>query len=429
FEAKYGGGYPIAGEYTGLLNNGGEEIVLRDAAGVEIHDFDYKDGWYDITDGGGFSLAVADESSADVNDWDLKEGWRPSSQIYGTPGDEEDLSIPALGSIVVNEVLAHSHITLPDWVEFYNTTAAPIDISGWFLSDSENSDPNMKKYEIAAGTVINPYDYIVFNQQDHFGDTNNIGCNIAFGLSEGGETVYLRSGDGGVITGYIEQEDFGASETNVAFGRYEKSTGTFNFVAMSYNTPDSANAYPKVGPIVINEIMYNPASDISEEEYVELHNITSSPVTLQTYDNIYSIYVPWLLEKGIDYTFPLGTTIPANGYLIVANDPAIFTSTYGSMPAGVSVLGPYDGKLNNGGEKLDLMMAGDKEPTDDRYYIRVDRLNYSDGDHPENFDGMTDPWPTSPDGDGDSLSRIYEDAYGNDPNNWQGQAETPGSAN
>ena len=125
----------------------------------------------------------------------------------------------------------------------------------------------------------------------------------------------------------------------------------------------------------------------------------------------------------------MNTTIPANGYLIVAKDIATFNTTYGSMPSGVAVLGPYDGKLNNGGEKVDLMMAGDKEPGEDRYYIRVDRLSYSDGSHPEDFDGVTDPWPTSPDGGGDSLSRIYEDAYGNDPNNWLGQNETPGTAN
>jgi hypothetical protein len=59
----------------------------------------------------------------------------------------------------------------------------------------------------------------------------------------------------------------------------------------------------------------------------------------------------------------------------------------------------------------------------------VDRLSYSDGSHPENFDGITDPWPTSPDGGGHSLSRIDEDAYGNDPDNWQGKIKTPGSAN
>ena len=104
----------------------------------------------------------------------------------------------------------------------------------------------------------------MFTQDDHFsndiGGGADPGCHTAFALSENGETVYLRSPAG---TGYIQQEDFDASLPDVAFGRHEKSTGTFNFVAMSVNTPGASyegapNAYPKVDPIVINEIMYHP---------------------------------------------------------------------------------------------------------------------------------------------------------------------------
>ncbi|MCD6394305.1 MAG: lamin tail domain-containing protein, partial [Planctomycetes bacterium] len=45
FEARYPGVSPvlIAGTYTGALDNDGEEIVMRDALGAEIHDFDYND--------------------------------------------------------------------------------------------------------------------------------------------------------------------------------------------------------------------------------------------------------------------------------------------------------------------------------------------------------------------------------------------------
>ena len=35
-------------------------------------------------------------------------------------------------------------------------------------------------------------------------------------------------------------------------------TGGVKFVAMSENTPGAENAYPLVGPIVINEIAYHP---------------------------------------------------------------------------------------------------------------------------------------------------------------------------
>ncbi len=49
-----------------------------------------------------------------------------------------------------------------------------------------------------------------------------------------------------------------------------------------------------------------------------------------------------------------------------------------------------------------------------RYYIRIDRVNYSDGSHPEG----EDPWPTEPDGTGQSLHRVVPDNYGNDVANW-----------
>jgi hypothetical protein len=60
-------------------------------------------------------------------------------------------------------------------------------------------------------------------------------------------------------------------------------------------------------------------------------------------------------------------------------------------------------------------------------YIRVDRVNYSDGSHGENFRelGYNDPWPTAPDGTGHSLHRVIDGNYGNDVANWTTAAPTP----
>jgi len=74
-------------------------------------------------------------------------------------------------------------------------------------------------------------------------------------------------------------------------------------------------------------------------------------------------------------------------------------------------MGP--GRLDNGDEKVELSKPGD-EVEGTRYYIRVDRVNYSDGSHPVGRDA----WPSQPDGWGASLSRISPQQYGNDPNNW-----------
>ena len=59
-------------------------------------------------------------------------------------------------------------------------------------------------------------------------------------------------------------------------------------------------------------------------------------------------------------------------------------------------------------------------------YIRIDRVTYSDGFHPEDCPGGVDLWPTGPDGSGQSLTRKVLSAYGNEPDNWLAVAPSPG---
>jgi len=226
------------------------------------------------------------------------------------------------------------------------------------------------------------------------------------------------------LTGYSEEEKFDASETGVAFGRYKKSTGTYNFVAVSDNTPGSANAYPKVGPVVVNEIMYHPQND-GDAEYVELLNISAGPIDLQEWDNEQGKYVPWRLvdEGGISFDFPLGTTMAAGEYILLVRNLSAFESEFGAV-GGIQVFEWELGKLDNGSEKIQLSKPGD-EVDGERYYVRVDRVNYSDGSHPVG----DDPWPTQADGAGSSLSRKEPEDYGNDVINWKAASPLPGDAN
>jgi hypothetical protein len=432
FEAKYGTGKPIAGQYTGSLNNGGERIRLLDALGTTILDFDYKDGWRSIVDGEGYSLTIINPANPDVNSWGEKDSWRASAYINGSPGWNDSGIVPNPGAVVINEVMSHSHGNNPDWIELYNSTAGPINIGGWYLSDS---DSNLLEYRFATGTTIPAYGYIVVYEDVNFGPlASDPGRLIPFALSENGDMVCLASAldANDVLTGYREKEDFGASETGVSFGRYYKgSTDSFNFVPMDHNTPELANAYPKVGPIVINEIMYHPdwpdggLYENDQYEYIELYNTTSGPVAL--YD--YAEGEPWKLTDGIDFTFPSApdeVIIPAHGYILVVKNPAAFAWRYPGLSA--ITYGPYDGKLDNAGERVQLGKPGD-EADGIRYYIRVDRVDYSDGSHPGGEPGDVDLWPTEADGAGKSLTRISTTLYGNDPNNWQAATPTPGSAN
>ena len=87
FTEKYGTDVQIGGHYRGSLSNGGERIELQDAVGTVIHDFRYRDSWYDLTDGRGHSLVIVN-AQADPMTWNEKDTWQPSRLKHGTPGVE-----------------------------------------------------------------------------------------------------------------------------------------------------------------------------------------------------------------------------------------------------------------------------------------------------------------------------------------------------
>ena len=419
----------IAGQYKGSLDNAGERIELQDALGRTILNFRFEDGWYHTTDGNGFSLNIIDPANPDPNTWEYSRHWQPGSIKGGTPCSDDAGHVVAPGSIVINEVLSHSDGNPYDydWIELHNTTGSSIEIGGWFLSDNDN---NLTKYEIAAGTTIPANDYIVFTDENHFRNPSDPGCHKEFGLSELGETVYLSSGSGGDLNGgFCTNEDIDATEADVTFGRYTKSARTgydVDFVAMSEPTYGYENTVrAKTGPIVISEIMYHPASN-SYAEYIELHNITDSPVSL------YDLAYPenrWKLtdeDGAIEYYLPPGTSIPANGYLLLVKNKVAFNEEF-NPAGGVQIFEWIVGRLSNAGEKVQISKPGEQEPDGFVPYIRLDRVNYSDGSNPENFNELpSDPWPSAPDGTGMSLTRISMDTYGNDANNWQSAEPTPG---
>jgi hypothetical protein len=89
FEAEYGEGLPITGQYEGSLRNAGERIELQDAVGAVIHDFRFRDDWHSETDGLGFSLTVRDPFTADPSTWGDESTWRPSAAPGGSPGYDD----------------------------------------------------------------------------------------------------------------------------------------------------------------------------------------------------------------------------------------------------------------------------------------------------------------------------------------------------
>ena len=413
-DATYGG------SLTKLANDG-ERLRLKDATGSTVIDVTYAETWYPATDGAGYSLVPVD------TEWepDAANSWRASTDLHGSPGADD----PALsyGVIVINEVLTHTDPPLEDAIELYNASASEtVHIGGWYLSDN---DANLKKFRVPNGTMLDPGDYVVFYEEDFNSDTNDPSC---FEISSHGEEIWLSSADlGGTLTGYRTREKFGAAANGVSFGRHVRVDGETDFVATSNRTfgmdnPSTlaefrtgtglSNTYPRVGPVVINELMYHPA--VGGDEFVELLNITGADVPLYDPANPSNT---WRLGAAVDYVFPTNTVLSTNAYaLVVGIAPSAFRLKYG-IPAAVPVFGPYDGKLNNAGESVKLYRPDTPEADGTVPFVRVDRVKYND----------RSPWPRTADGDGPSLERIAPKRYGNDPYNWTVgyPGGTPGAPN
>ena len=422
FQSRYGTNPIVAGQFSGTLDNNGDQLVLTGSLGEPILDFRYDDTWYPITDGAGFSLVIADENGP-VASWGQKSGWRPSAALNGSPGAREPapLSFPA---VLINEALAHSAPPDLDQIELFNASELDANIGGWVLSD----DFHTKKFRIPDHTIIPAGGFLVFSESDF----NTPGNGIPFALDSAGDELYVFSADANTnLTGYVHGFSFGAQRSGVTFGRYITSDGEEQFAAQSASTLGGANAYPLVGPVVISEIMYRPPEvftnggfyDNTEDEYIELHNISGAPVPL--YDPSYPTHT-WKFDQAVHYTFPAGVVIPADGRVLVANfDPtndttqlAAFRSKYSLAPA-TPIFGPYDGKLNNSDESLELKIPDQPGTNGEVHYVLLDQVHY----RPEA------PWPAAANGAGFSLQRIREGDYGNDVINWAAAAPTPGASN
>lgn len=137
--------------------------------------------------------------------------------------------------------------------------------------------------------------------------------------------------------------------------------------------------------IVINEILYNTPNSAGEtEEFVELLNMTSSPINLLNYT---------IEDNAAPATFG-NITIPANGFLVVGKDSADFNTAYGFFP---NALGNF--VLSNSGDFIVLKDASGTV---------IDSVNYDDAA----------PWPLEADGDGNSLQLCNAASDNNIGANW-----------
>jgi len=389
---------------------------------------------------GSVDAVYFDEQEPGVSQGRIPDGGDNFVSFGTTPTPAESNYLPAPNA-AISEVLTHTDLPLEDAIEIFNPSAAATNIGGWYLSDSSS---NFKKYRIPAGTTLNPLGFKVIYENDL---TSGVGALVPFTLdSVRGDTIHLSAADAnGNLTGYRSVVNFGAAFNGVTFGRYITTVGA-DFPALEQRSfgvdnpstvtqfrtgTGAANAYPRIGPVVLNEVMFHPpdigTNDNTVDEYVELHNLTTNAVAL--YDPAYPTNT-WRLRGGVDFEFPGGVTLSSRAFvLVVSFNPVTNTAALNAFRAAYSIsttipiFGPYRGKLDNGGEEVELYRpdAPQSSGPDAGFvpYVLVDRLLYGDDS----------PWPFTADGGGASLQRQRPDEYGNDPVNWTGEGLSPGRPN
>lgn len=383
---------------------------------------------------------VIDRVTYGVQQDNISQGRTPdgSDQIVFFPAGRDTPGEPNFAgviTVVISEVLSHTDPPLEDAIELHNPTAATVEISHWWLSDS-GSQP--KKFRIPAGTLLPAGGFAVFYQYQLEGGPTGFTLDSAEG-----DQVYLSVGDAsGNLTGAQIFVEFGALKNGVSIGRHATSAGV-DFVPLREPTfgvdaplslphfrlgGGATNAEPRIGPIVITEIYYRPEDAHAGDEFIELHNPGGQWQPL--YDPLYSTN-QWRVREGISFDFPPGLALAPHGYLLLVSfDPVVeptaleqFRSSY-NVPVEIPILGPYDGRLSDTGEGIRLLWPDKPElPPDPNAglvpYEWVERIKYSSGA----------PWPIDAAGTGRSLQRRAALEYGNEPLNWFTAIPTPGRPN
>ena len=316
-----------------------------------------------------------------------------------TPDSTNSTPLPNNPQVAgVNSVSINSVDFLPaggtqnaEYILLKNTTSAALDITGWTLDGGvDHKFPGGTVIPAGAGTAGVEYKgllHVVKNAASFRsrstgptgGQKRLIQGNYSGQLSARGETINLRDTTGQLIS------TFTYAGTPTALQQY------FRITEIQYHPANPTAA----------ELLAMPAVTDNDFEYIEFTNIGPSTLTL----------TGTTFSQGLDFTFPT-STLAAGARIILAKNPAAFALRYPGAAA--TVLGPYEGDLDNGGEQLELT-----DPVGENILDFV----YKDG------------WYPATDGSGRSL--VLRDPAGTawndfgDPEKWAisiGTAGAPGAA-
>lgn len=210
--------------------------------------------------------------------WTLSDTATPGYENTA-PAKQQDIYNSGVSPVRITELSAAGNYYADgrfcDWVELYNTGDAPVDISGFTLSDTVNND----KYTFPAGSVLEAGAYLVLPCADNF---------TGFALSgTTEEQLVLKTGDGRIVE-LIQTAPVDAGSLSLCQGTWEAvdipTPGFEN--SLKGQTDYLAYTGATAGTVRISEIMAAgqlvlPDEDGEFPDWVELHNTGDKPVSLE----------------------------------------------------------------------------------------------------------------------------------------------------
>ncbi|HLF35841.1 MAG TPA: lamin tail domain-containing protein [Cyclobacteriaceae bacterium] len=147
--------------------------------------------------------------------------------------DEPEKVSPAEKIVVINELMPHNATVVADqdgeyddWFELYNTSPAPVDLSGFFVTDNRD---NLTKWEIPSSTIIQGNGYLIFWADE---DGTQAGLHLNFKLSALGEELLLVTPDLEIA----DEVAYGAQGEEMSYSRVPNGTGSFTWQAPTFDS-------------------------------------------------------------------------------------------------------------------------------------------------------------------------------------------------
>ena len=203
------------------LSADGESIYLSTPEGVTVSAVDVP--------------PLADDQAYSFFDgsWSTGIGATPGGpNNHETAAEFSDHYFGRRDGVYINEVMASPTSQNYDWIELYNGSNQPVDLTNYGLSDSSDKP---RKWQFPAGTSLYPGQYLGVYLSGMDVAVLDGYTNADFALAaEGGYTVTLATPDGSIIDALYLPRQYGG----VSYGRAQNEKGGFYFEA---GTPGMAN--------------------------------------------------------------------------------------------------------------------------------------------------------------------------------------------